>query len=179
MSSLGQRPRTLICEYKAYMEILVPDALADQIVKDELQLFDINWGRLEAIDKNGHEYKIEGTPTDVDYSVPEKMTWKVEESWPVKKAKIEEAYRKRIERRLALSREKQIPYDLSANVNSDDEDIKIVVTGSRSKETSTQTSNQDSMSVPATKSSTQTSTNMVVPFTDSPLHGTTPAKQNH
>ena len=177
MSSLGQRPRTLICEYKAYMEILVPEKLADQIVKDELQMFDINWGRLEAIDKDGNEYKIEGTPTDVDYSVPEKMTWKVEEPWPVKKAKIEEAYRKRIERRLALSREKQIPYDLSANINSDDEeDIKIVVTESRSKETSTQTSRLVSMSVPVAPQPTQTSTNMVVPFTDSPLHGTISAK---
>jgi hypothetical protein len=74
------------------------------------------------------------------------MSWKVEESWPAKKAKIEEAYRKRIERRLAVSREKKIPYDLSSAAHYDsDEDNKI---------------------------------QLIVPFTDSPLHGTTPAKQN-
>jgi len=162
-----------MCEYKAFMEIKIPEELAVQIDKDELQLLDINWGRLEAIDKEGKEYKIEGTETDTDYSVPQKMSWKVEESWPAKKAKIEEAYRKRIERRLAVSREKKIPYDLSSAAHYDsDEDIKIVI-----KESSTQTSSLVSMSVPVAPQPTQTN-ELHVPFTDSPLHGTTPAKQN-
>ena len=163
MTSLGLiRSRTLICQYKAFIEITVPEELAVQIDKEELQFLDINWGRLEAIDKDGKEYKIEGTEIDNDLSVPQTMSWKVEESWPAKKAKIEEAYRKRIEQRLAVSRQKATDsYDLSGQEADSDE-------SSGSSGSSARGPHEDVKF---------TIKELLVPFTDSPLHGTIPAKK--
>jgi len=93
--------RTLICQYKSYVEIQVPEAVADQIDKGEVQLFDVDWGRLEVIDKNGVEYKIEGSEIEIDYSVAQKISWKVKPSYAAIKAKALTNESKRIEERMA------------------------------------------------------------------------------
>lgn len=112
--------RILICQYKTFIEIKVPEELAEQIDKNEVQALDVDWGRLEITDKNGNEHKFEGTEAEVDYSVAQKISWKISESWPAIKAKILQAESRRMEQRLA-----EIHKRISAS-NSESEEIKIV-----------------------------------------------------
>lgn len=112
--------RILICQYKTFIEIKVPEELAEQIDKNEVQALDVDWGRLEITDKNGNEHKFEGTEAEIDYSVAQKISWKISESWPAIKAKILQAESRRMEQRLA-----EIHKRISAS-NSESEEIKIV-----------------------------------------------------
>jgi hypothetical protein len=149
--------RTLICQYKTFIEIKVPEELAVQIDNKEVQAIDVDWGRLEITDKNGKEYKIEGSEAEVDYSVAQKISWQVKESWPAIKAKILEAESKRMAERMAILKE-----EISASNSEAEEEVKIIIKemdGSILK------------SIPA-----ESEPELVIPFTDSPLHGTIPAK---
>ena len=112
--------RILVCQYKTFIEIKVPEELAKQIDADEVQALDVDWGRLEITDKDGKEHKFEGTEAEPDYSVAQKISWKISESWPAIKAKILQAESRRMEQRLA-----EIHKRISAS-NSESEEIKIV-----------------------------------------------------
>jgi len=113
--------RILICQYKTFIEIKVPEELAKQIDADEVQALDVDWGRLEVTDKDGNEHKFEGTEAEPDYSVAQKISWKVAESWPTIKAKLLHAESRRMEQRLV-----EIQKRISASTSESEEDIKIV-----------------------------------------------------
>jgi len=121
LSFNSRMSRILVCQYKAFIEINVPEELAKQIDADEVQALDVDWGRLEVIDKDGKEHKFEGKEAEADYSVAHKISWKVTKSWPEIKAGLLHAESRRMEQRLV-----EIQKRISASTSETEEEIKIV-----------------------------------------------------
>jgi hypothetical protein len=69
---------TLRCKYSAYIDIKVSEKDAQAIKEDKL-LYTVEWGRLELTNECGTVALIEGDVVEVDYSVPEDVSWKKEE----------------------------------------------------------------------------------------------------
>lgn len=67
----------LRCKYSAYIDIKVSEKQAEAI-KDNRALYTVEWGRLELTDEAGSTF-IEGDLVEVDYNVPEQVSWKKEE----------------------------------------------------------------------------------------------------
>lgn len=68
----------LRCKYSAYIDIKISEKQA-QAMKDDTVLYTVEWGRLELTDESGTVALIEGDVLEVDYAVPEQVSWKKEE----------------------------------------------------------------------------------------------------
>jgi len=58
--------KTLILKYTAYVEVKLPNEIADKMESGELELYD-RWGVVTYTDASGNDVEVEGKPQDVDY----------------------------------------------------------------------------------------------------------------